>query len=78
MEYLWWLFKTNRKEAAVVNREFLDWLSRRRQPERPFFAFLNYYDAHYPYELPATGIHRFGVKPRNDRETDDCSGIGCC
>ena len=40
--------RPNRKEAAVVNREFLDWLSRRRQPERPFFAFLNFYDAHIP------------------------------
>ena len=68
VDHLWWLFKTDRKEAAVVNREFLDWLSRRRQPERPFFAFLNYFDAHYPYELPETGIHRFGAKPRTTRE----------
>ena len=52
VERLWWLFKSNRKEAAEVNREFLDWLSGRRQPERPFFAFLNYYDAHCPYQLP--------------------------
>ena len=36
----------------MVSREFLDWLTRRRQPERPFFAFLNYYDAHTPYQLP--------------------------
>ena len=57
--------KGDRKEAAEVNREFLDWLSRRRQPERPFFAFLNFYDAHYPYQLPAAGIHRFGAKPRD-------------
>ncbi len=26
-ERLWWLFKSNRKEAAEVNREFLNWLS---------------------------------------------------
>jgi arylsulfatase A-like enzyme len=64
-----WVFKTNRKDASVVNREFLDWLSQRRQPERPFFAFLNFYDAHYPYELPPTGIHRFGAKPRTRRES---------
>jgi arylsulfatase A-like enzyme len=69
-QYLWWLFKAERKAAEVVNREFLDWLCRRWQPERPFFAFLNYYDAHYPYQLPKTGIHRFGVKPRDDRESD--------
>jgi arylsulfatase A-like enzyme len=70
VQYLWLLFNAERKEAEVVNREFLDWLSRRRQPERPFFAFLNYYDAHYPYQLPKTGIHRFGSKPRDDRESD--------
>jgi arylsulfatase A-like enzyme len=69
VQYFWLLFNGDRKEAAVINREFLDWLSRRRQPERPFFAFLNYYDAHDPYELPATGIHRFGAKRRDNRET---------
>src|SRR5262249_39068254 len=70
VDYVWRLFKTNRKDATAVNREFLDWLSRRRQPERPFFAFLNYYDAHYPYEIPERGIHRVGVKPRNSRESN--------
>jgi arylsulfatase A-like enzyme len=65
---LWWLFKSNRKEAAVVNREFLEWLSYERQSERPFFAFLNFNDAHYPYEVPGMGIRRFGVKPRDNRE----------
>jgi arylsulfatase A-like enzyme len=60
----------NRKPAAVVNREFLDWLSRRRQPDRPFFAFLNYFDVHYPYKLSGSGIHRFGVRPRTRREIE--------
>jgi arylsulfatase A-like enzyme len=69
VDYLGWLFKSNRKDAAVVNKEFLDWLSRRRQPARPFFAFLNFYDVHFPYEIPPTGTRRFGVKPRNRRET---------
>ena len=44
-------FKDDRKAAAVVNREFLDWLSSRRQRERPFFAFLNLFDAHSPYQV---------------------------
>jgi arylsulfatase A-like enzyme len=70
VDHLWWLFKSNRKAAAEVNREFLDWLSRRPQPDRPFFAFLNLYDAHYPYELPEKRLHRFGAGPRNDREAD--------
>ena len=64
----WQLFAQDRKEAAVISREFLDWLSKRPRPDRPFFAFLNFYDAHHPYQLPATGIHRFGVAPSSDRE----------
>ncbi|HKI18684.1 MAG TPA: sulfatase-like hydrolase/transferase, partial [Isosphaeraceae bacterium] len=70
VQHLWWLVNADRKEAAEVNREFLDWLSRRPQPQRPFFAFLNYYDAHYPYQLPEISIRRFGVEPRDQRESD--------
>ncbi len=70
VQHVWWLFNGDRKEAAVVNREFLEWLSRRRQPDRPFFAFLNFYDAHYPYQLPELSVHRFGAGPRDVRESD--------
>jgi len=38
-------------------------LSRRTEPERPFFAFLNYIDAHSPYLLPTGRLHRFGGAP---------------
>lgn len=40
----------NRKDAATLNRDFLRWLS--RADRRPFFAFLNYMDAHAPYLPP--------------------------
>jgi arylsulfatase A-like enzyme len=53
-----------RKDAGTINRAFLDWLARRRQPGRPFFAFLNYYDAHTPYVLPLGARYAFGLKPR--------------
>jgi arylsulfatase A-like enzyme len=43
----------NRKRADRVNRELLAWLERRPGKDRPFFAFLNYYDAHEPYLPPA-------------------------
>ncbi|HZW29171.1 MAG TPA: sulfatase, partial [Isosphaeraceae bacterium] len=69
-DLVWRLFGKGRKDAALVNREFLGWLSGRRQRDRPFFAFLNFYDAHTPYELPATGNRRFGTARSNDRETD--------
>ena len=38
------------------------------RPERPFFAFLNYFDAHYPYRLPPGRFHRFGVEPTDARQ----------
>jgi arylsulfatase A-like enzyme len=69
VERLWWLFKSDRKGAAEVNREFLDWLAARRPAGRPFFAFLNYYDAHAPYQVSEWGIHRFGTPPRNAEES---------
>jgi arylsulfatase A-like enzyme len=59
----WRLLVDDRKPAKVANRELLDWLSHREQPERPFFAFLNYFDAHAPYHLPQGRVHRFGIAP---------------
>src|SRR5262249_43123739 len=65
---LWRSLSADRKAAAVVNRELLEWLSRRTQAERPFFAFLNYFDAHLPYQLPAGRFHRFGIEPADDHQ----------
>jgi arylsulfatase A-like enzyme len=40
----------NRKRADRVNAELFAWLDQHQ--ERPFFAFLNYFDAHEPYLPP--------------------------
>ena len=53
-----------RKDAGSINHAFFDWLSQRREPGRPFFAFLNYFDAHAPYVLPVGAEYRFGLVPR--------------
>jgi arylsulfatase A-like enzyme len=45
-------WKLMRKSAEEVNEEFLDWL-KARQDSRPYFVFLNYFDAHDPYQPPA-------------------------
>jgi len=45
---LGWRCWPGRKEASHINAEFLTWLSR-RDGRRPYFAFLNYFDAHAPY-----------------------------
>lgn len=39
-----------RKTAAMVNQDALAWLA--EHTDRPFFMFLNYFDAHSPYAPP--------------------------
>ncbi|WZO98877.1 sulfatase [Isosphaeraceae bacterium EP7] len=49
-----------RKSAEMINRDVLGWIE--GQPaDRPFFAFLNYYDAHGPYVPPDGPDTRFGL-----------------
>ena len=66
VEFIHELLASNRKDAAEVNRELLDWLSTRDQPDRPFFAFLNYFDAHYRYVLKPGRLRRFGAEPDDE------------
>ncbi|MEZ4416699.1 MAG: sulfatase [Gemmatimonadota bacterium] len=51
-----------RKVAADVNEEFLQWVD--TLEGRPFFGFLNYFDAHDPYEQfePHTSVVRAQVR----------------
>jgi len=55
------------RNASGINNAFLDWL-RNRQRARPFFAFLNYFDAHEPYVPPAVYSGRFGIRPRPPKD----------
>jgi arylsulfatase A-like enzyme len=59
------------KNAAQLDRAFLRWLERRRDGRRPFFAFLNFNDAHSPYEVPDRSTPAFGLRPASwlDRQT---------
>ncbi|MGE0128722.1 MAG: sulfatase-like hydrolase/transferase [Blastocatellales bacterium] len=54
-----------RKTAAEINHDFLAW--RQRQTSRPFFAFLNYLDAHEPYLPPPPFDRKFGMSPHTDQ-----------
>jgi arylsulfatase A-like enzyme len=60
--------KEHAKSGADVDRAFLDWLSWQRTRDRPFFAFLNYADAHTPYEIPDQSIPGFGLRPASCRD----------
>jgi arylsulfatase A-like enzyme len=53
------------KDAANVNGETLEWLDGLPE-DRPFFAFLNYFDAHEPY----TAAPEPDLDGRNDQRTE--------
>ncbi len=57
------LSREHRKRADAINGAFLAWLGKRPANPRPFFAFLNYNDAHTPYEVPDPSIPGFGLRP---------------
>ena len=63
-----------RKRAAVINTSFLRWLD--RNGSRPFFAFLNYFDAHAPYIPPSPFRERFAIAPRGTYEIIPQPGQG--
>ena len=52
-----------RKSAERIGRDFLRWVD--RDSTRPFFAFLNYYDAHDPYLPPREYFRRFAGRDRD-------------
>jgi arylsulfatase A-like enzyme len=53
-----------------MNRELLSLLARRAGQNAPFFAFLNYMDAHFPYAPPAPFDTLFPGKNRRLTEED--------
>ncbi len=50
----------DRQPAERITSNFLTWLGANR--ERPFFAFLNYFDAHDPYLPPDPFATKFGPR----------------
>ncbi|MGP0065451.1 MAG: sulfatase-like hydrolase/transferase [Isosphaeraceae bacterium] len=57
----------DRKDAPTINRELLEWLDH-RTAGHPFFAFLNFYDAHDPYLSPEGSTRHFGMTTANPRD----------
>jgi arylsulfatase A-like enzyme len=60
------LLGSSRKSAARIRRDFLDWQS--RLGGQPFFAFLNFYDAHHPYIPPEPPGAPFGRLPASSAD----------
>ena len=55
------------RDARGITSAFLDWLRPRRKG-RPFFAFLNFFDAHDPYLPLPKFAGRFGITPEFPRD----------
>ena len=51
-----------RTGAPEIRERFTRWLDQ-RDPNRPFFAFLNFLDAHAPYQPPSPFRERFETRP---------------
>lgn len=51
----------DRSAAPVENAALLRWLPRAQSSGRPFFAFVNYLDAHLPYQTPWEWERRFAT-----------------
>ena len=60
--------RSQSRDAAAINRSFLDWLTREGRHGRPFFAFLNYIDAHEPFLTRDQASEHFGVGPQSTRD----------
>jgi arylsulfatase A-like enzyme len=60
----------HRKVAATITDDFLRW---EEQRDAPWFAFLNYFDAHDPYDPPPPWKTRFSADP--DRMASYDGGI---
>jgi arylsulfatase A-like enzyme len=51
--------KLNHIHASLISKNFFSWVEH-IPSDRPFFAFLNYIDAHKPYLPPAKFAEKFG------------------
>jgi len=61
-----------RKWGPEINEDFLKWLGDENQP---FFAFLNYWDAHAPYQPPTPFDRKFKTS-ENIQERTAVAGLG--
>jgi arylsulfatase A-like enzyme len=60
----WFHHFSGRRFGTRVSEQLLDWLERDR--DRPFFAFVNFYDAHGPYVAPDGYRDRLAAHPGQD------------
>jgi len=57
------------KRAEDVNHEMLRWVD--NDPRKPFFAFLNYFDVHTPYNPPPAYRSKFATATKSPSSADN-------
>ncbi len=62
------------KDAIKINKDFAHWL--KGHDDRPFFAFLNYNDAHDPYQTPPGFNRHLGKVPQTPEEEEGLRNYG--
>jgi arylsulfatase A-like enzyme len=56
------------RDARGLHRALRDWIANRHGRGRPFFAFLNYMDAHEPFVPPPSGVPAIAPRPKSARD----------
>ena len=73
---LGWVLARDRDQRGIDQSRIRRLVGRRRETGRPFFAFLNYFDAHSPYVLTHGRPNPFGLRPRNATDAEVLDGLG--
>jgi arylsulfatase A-like enzyme len=61
-------FGADDKGGAEVASHFDDWVTQRPEDAPPFFAFLNFIEAHFPYhQIPESFLRRYSSLDRQER-----------
>jgi arylsulfatase A-like enzyme len=58
------------RTARFTTDRAIQWLDHARDPNRPFYLFVHYFDAHAPYEPPAPYDTRFANDGKNHGATE--------
>jgi arylsulfatase A-like enzyme len=64
------------RRAAEVNREVAALLERAHAPEDPLFLFVNYMDAHAPYDPPPPFDRRYPGRPAPEEDPPGMDALG--
>lgn len=60
--------------ASTINENAINWLTKQRDPNEPFFLWVHYMDVHYPFQPPEESMRELGLEPLSNRRVADLNG----